>query len=876
MKYLKAILTCLLLCSIDFIHAQTIPTFPGAEGFGAVTVGGRGGEVYHVTNLNNSGPGSFREAIEAEGPRTVVFDISGIIHLTEELHITNSNITIAGQTAPGDGIIISGETTSMTNNVSDVLIRYIRFRRSYADGDPFENQQGDHCLVGMDAKKNIMIDHVSASWGLDENMSIYRCVRTGTTSLYPTNNITIQWCIISEALNPDGHAFGATWGGRGSNQHHNLLACNVGRNPSISFSDFMDYRNNVIFNWRDRSMDGGGDEAHVNVINNYYKPGPATGYNWNWSLPAPELKVRIVKPEIRTWDNAEALGLDKKTRYAGPGVVGYWYVDGNVMEGHPEVTNDNWEGMSLVDGTYYRGVQWDAVVQPYPGIGPELTDTFPEWKGDYMNDHLEWVKVDAPHTHVETPEYPNDPDDGTNGELFVMPDLPVIATQTAYGAFQSVLEGAGAIYPVRDTVDTRTVDMVATGIATSGSRSNGIINHPDEVGGFPTISVVQRPSDWDTDQDGMPDAWEIVRSLDPSDDSDRNDDYDDDGYTNLEEYLNDIGAFKAVQAIRWDGDVNNRYARIENWDLAFQPSRFDTAIISNDTILVDVIDQHAGNLYITNNAILNITNCGWLDVAICLDIESGSTVNMDTCGILIAKEIINYGRFNIIGDASIVLKDTFVNYGIVDISSWNDTLPSVFINYGVVIHGEDTIYSPYPSVIITSPANYDSIVKNSDITIIANATDHDGTIVSVEFFKNNTLLGTVTSEPYTYTWINVPKGNYQITAKVTNDDGLATISPIVNISVVDTIYSDITNHEFETADKVKIYPVPVKDLLNIEFGKEVAEDVEIKLFNITGREIKSYRTIGLVTTLDMSDFPAGLYLVKITGSDVNIVKRIVK
>jgi pectate lyase len=350
-----------------------IPSFPGAEGWGAVTVGGRGGAVYHVTNLNNSGPGTFRAACEASGPRTVVFDVSGIIQLTNEVQITNSYITIAGQTAPGAGVIVAGETVNMTGGVSDVMVRYMRFRRSYdkakwtrwATNTSNPDPRGQ-CLVGMSTTRNIMVDHVSVSWGTDENMSIYRRyinppILPGGSTLVPTKNITIQWCISSEALNPTNHGFGDTLGGQGANHHHNLLACNVGRNPSISFSHFMDWRNNVIFNWRNRSMDGAGAEAHLNVISNYYKPGLASGFGNQWE-PTPELVVRIVKPEIRTW-GAE-FGLAKKA-YSGPGVIGWWYVNGNVVEGYPEVSSNNWEGLSLVSGKYYRGVQWDSAVQPY-------------------------------------------------------------------------------------------------------------------------------------------------------------------------------------------------------------------------------------------------------------------------------------------------------------------------------------------------------------------------------------------------------------------------------------------------------------------------------------------------------------------------------
>lgn len=680
-----------LLVFTPYIIAQNLPSFPGAEGFGAVTVGGRGGKVYHVSNLNNDGPGSFREACEASGPRTVVFDVSGIIHLTEEIRISNPYITIAGQTAPGDGIIVAGATVNMTGRVNDLLIRYMRFRRSYDKEGPFpkpNSSAAGQCLVGMSVSKNIMIDHVSASWGTDENMSMYRCQLDGG-KLIPTKNITIQWCIVAEALNPAQHAFANTWGGQGSNQHHNLLACNVGRNPSISFSHFMDYRNNVIFNWRDRSMDGAGVEAHLNVINNYYKPGPATGYNWDWSQPLPELKVRIVQPEIRTWKNWEALGLDKKSRYAGPGVIGWWYIDGNVMEGHPEITADNWEGQSLVDGNYYSGVQWSSEVKPYPGVGPGLTDSFPEWEGDTMNDHLdEWVRIHTPHKYVEFPQNPSDPYDDDYGDVYKIPELPLIATQTAQEAYHSVLKGAGAIYPVRDAVDARIIAYTIDGNPVSGSRKNGIIDHPDEVGGYPFIEELSRPADWDSDLDGMPDYWETARALNPKNASDRNEDYDTDGYTNLEEYLNDIGAFPAVQAIVWDADLNNRYAQIQNWDLAFQPSRFDTAIIAKDSVVVDAIDQHAGILLLQNGSVLHMDK-GSLDIAVRLDIAETCKTTVSSNAQLSAGQIINSGKLTLEGDAVLCVEDTLINNDTIDVSGWNGTLPTALINNGTIIGSND-------------------------------------------------------------------------------------------------------------------------------------------------------------------------------------------
>ena len=597
------------------VHA--VPAFSGAEGWGAIATGGRGGAVLHVTNLDNSGPGSFRVACETNGPRTVVFDISGIIQLTNELSISNAFLTIAGQTAPGDGVIVAGETVSL--DTSNLIVRYMRFRRGETNYSRSDDALGSDKTPG-----NIVIDHVSASWGLDENMSIYRW-KNAAGNVLPTHNVTIQWSVSSEALNPFNHAFGATWGGKGVNYHHNLFACNTGRNPSISWSHLIDFRNSVLFNWQHRTIDGAGEEAHVNIINSYYKPGPATQTN--------ELQYRIVKPEVRS-------GV------AGPGKAGWWYVDGNYVVSNSVVTASNWNG----------GVQFDV-----PGMLPE------------------YARTNTPHLSLSIPLDPRDPYDQD------VPLLPTIATQSAEDAYQAVLAGAGATLPVRDAVDTRVVNMVATGIATAGPATNGIINHPSDVGGYPTITFVTRPPSWDTDQDGMPDYWEIEHGLDPNNAADRNDDFDHDGYTDLEEYLNELGAFKAVQDIVWDGETNNRYAQIENWDIAFQPSRFDTAVISNAAVVVDAIGQHAGILRLTTDANLNITN-GWLKIADRLEIGPGCTAVVKQSGSLeVATNLVNDGTMRLTGPASLNVGGSFTNNGLVDIMTWSGVLPAGFVNHGTVL-----------------------------------------------------------------------------------------------------------------------------------------------------------------------------------------------
>lgn len=308
-----------------------IPAFPGAWGAGMFTSGGRGGKVIAVTNLKDSGPGSLRAALEANGPRIVVFHVAGTIKINDDLNINNPDITIAGQSAPGDGICVAG---SFNINTYNVIIRHLRVRRGVPTGG-----QGDD-NIGGNPFHHIIIDHCSTSWGMDENLSLYRHMRPsldGTTQIKdPSQNITVQWSITSEALDARGHAFGGTWGGNPSTFHHNLFACNTARNPSIGMSGAFDFRNNVIFNWRHRTMDGGDETSLINVINNYYKPGPATNENMRGVF------ARIEQRSMYSPGSAWAEGgwyTKEKNR------PGKWYVAGNVMDGNKEATNNNWTGM---------------------------------------------------------------------------------------------------------------------------------------------------------------------------------------------------------------------------------------------------------------------------------------------------------------------------------------------------------------------------------------------------------------------------------------------------------------------------------------------------------------------------------------------------
>ncbi len=296
--------------------SELLPAFPGAEGSGRSTPGGRGGKVCIVSTLDDRGPGSLRDAVEGMGPRTVIFGVAGIITLESPLRIEHPFITITGQTAPGDGICVRGQSSHIGTH--DVVIRYIRFRRG--------NLTVRDDALGGNPIGNIIIDHVSASWGLDENLSLYRHMARRpdeSEKKLPVENLTIQWSISSEALDLNNHAFGGTWGGKECSFHHNLFASNTGRNPSIGMGGSFDFRNNVVFNWRHRTMDGGDGSSRVNVIGNYYKPGPAT--------ESGALQYRICKVDRRTGTGD----------YAG---VGKWFVAGNSVFGHPTITADNWSG----------------------------------------------------------------------------------------------------------------------------------------------------------------------------------------------------------------------------------------------------------------------------------------------------------------------------------------------------------------------------------------------------------------------------------------------------------------------------------------------------------------------------------------------------
>ena len=483
MRYLSKTLALALCitCSMSTTAQEKLLAFPGAEGFGRYTTGGRGGNVYHVTTLEDDGKtstkGTLRWANAQAGPRTIVFDVSGTIQLKSALKL-NANTTLAGQTAPGDGICIAGYQVTLNKNN---IIRYVRFR-------PGDENGGEPDGLGAMDSENIIVDHCSVSWSVDECLSVYG-----------SKNITVQWCIASQSLCNSthvkkAHGYGGNWGGSGASYHHNLIAHHVSRTPRLGprpgtqKDERMDLRNNVIYNWIDNGVYGG-EAMNVNIVNNYYKPtaGTKTGAKG----------MRIASINIRTTDYCKNDDGSWNDWYPTWHVWGKYYVDGNVNSMYPEVTNDNW--------TY--GI--------YNQIDANGND------GTYTAKTKDTIRIDTPITYE------------------------AVTTHTAELAYQQVLKYVGASLH-RDALDAIIVRDAEKGECTftASGNANGIIDHPSDVKGdgwekWPPLNQTEVKTD--TDGDGMPDEWETANGLNPGNKSDGNE-IGEGGYTNLEIYMNSLVA----------------------------------------------------------------------------------------------------------------------------------------------------------------------------------------------------------------------------------------------------------------------------------------------------------------------------------------------
>ena len=505
-----------------------VPAFPGAEGHGRYVTGGRGGKVIHVTNLNDKGTGSFRAAVTGNSKKIIVFDVAGVIPLTSDLTI-GANTTILGQTAPSPGITLRYYTVQPEDNC---IIRFIRLRRGQ------EKDIND----GADAtwqrnKTGIIFDHCSFSWSIDE-----------VASFYDNNNFTMQWCTVAESLTNPGHSkgahgYGGIWGGKLASFHHNFVGHLMNRGPRFNGARYgwtgytsnkdydtykwenpvqaenVDFRNCVMYNAQGTCYGGPGG-GQINIVNNYYKAGPSHSLK---SKTLNGIKVSVSSGNERgsqdriTQVTVSSSGNSDKKHPEYYEMTSRYFISGNTTETTKGTItkNQDWKGVVYDKGTYtYNGEIYSADKKNFYGdaVAHQTIDGVSCVK----------IKMDNP---------------APTGE---------VTTHSAAEAFSKVLAYGGAsLY--RDEIDARYMEEAKTGTAQykgSITQSPGIIDKVSDVNGYTesTFGTASHPADFDTDKDGIPDAWELANGLNPNDDSDALT-YSLDGkgyYTNLEVYANSL------------------------------------------------------------------------------------------------------------------------------------------------------------------------------------------------------------------------------------------------------------------------------------------------------------------------------------------------
>ena len=564
----KKILTSMAAALMSAAALAQVPAFPGAEGHGRYVTGGRGGKVIHVTNLNDKGTGSFRAAVTGNSKKIIVFDVAGVIPLASDLTI-GSNTTILGQTAPSPGITLRYYTVRPEDNC---IIRFIRLRRGQ------EKDIND----GADAtwqrnKTGIIFDHCSFSWSIDE-----------VASFYDNNNFTMQWCTVAESLTNPGHSkgahgYGGIWGGKLASFHHNFVGHLMNRGPRFNGARYgwtgytsnkdydtykwenpvqaenVDFRNCVMYNAQGTCYGGPGG-GQINIVNNYYKAGPSHSLK---SKTLNGIKVSVSSGKERgsqdhiTQVTVSSSGNSDKKHPEYYEMTSRYFISGNTTETTKGTVtkNQDWKGVVYDKGTYtYNGERYSADKKNFYGdaVAHQTIDGVSCVK----------IKMDNP---------------APTGE---------VTTHSAAEAFSKVLAYGGAsLY--RDEIDARYMEEAKTGTAQykgSITLSPGIIDKVSDVNGYTesTFGTASHPADFDTDKDGIPDAWELANGLNPNDDSDALT-YSLDGkgyYTNLEVYANSL-----VEDIMKQGNAD-----AENMVDEYYPE------CKNPTGITQVITSHPGEI----------------------------------------------------------------------------------------------------------------------------------------------------------------------------------------------------------------------------------------------------------------------------------------
>jgi hypothetical protein len=685
-----AVTSALAKLTVVAVGPSNLPAFPGADGAACHTTGGRGGIVYHVTmldrNYSHSEPGTLRYGLNDANftpgmPRTIVFDVAGVFWLgrygaesnydngwnTQSRYSVPKNITLAGQTAPGPVIFMGG--TTKTSGSNDI-IRNVLFAPGYGmqgfHEPPASPVVGDfpdsYVYDAVDISgKDILLDHLTAIYATDEAISCNEM----------TDNLTIQNCNISQGQNypqADAEATSIDYTGHalahllqaGSGARisvlNNLYAHQKGRLPrvgsEVGTGAYNDFRNCVFYNWLGTAGTGAsGQPSFNNFIHNFYLAGPggdnpAGGANSNLTTSAGGTGIfdGISASVTRAFVSGNLKDLNK---------------DGDPNDA---VSADSSYASIAATNTAFD-ISLGATLDAALAFTNVLRYAGSRWwdRGyDFLRNNTNAI--------------------GTNNAAIGVDERLVHETAT----------GTGKIIAWADNPFDSTV--------TEGTEWRALLALRADTNTY--AAPFNRPANWDTDGDGMPDAWEIERGLDPYT-ANNNGDFDRDGYTDLEEYLNEIAAWPAPGVIVFSNATNDRYAEIFNWTVSgitlniagssvatsskWQPSRFDTARISGSAAVVDCAGQQAGTLLLTNTASLTITN-GWLNVASRCEISIDSTNTIGLSGALrVTNSLVNRGTLRLTRGAALSVGGGFTNSGLLDILSWSGTLPAQFINTGTVL-----------------------------------------------------------------------------------------------------------------------------------------------------------------------------------------------